>query len=139
MFWLKIKKLDGVLPQWSDDDGDAGLDIPISQDMMLAPGQISKIPCGFATEFPDPFVALLRDRSGLAAKNGIHVLAGVIDANYRGEWCLIIINHGIVPYMARRGECLAQAIFVNRVRPRITEVTELSDSSRAARGFSSGV
>ena len=98
MFSLKVKRLDCPIdPSWSDDDGNAGLDIRIAEPVVLAPGEVKMVRCGFATEFPSPWVALLRDRSG-HGKRGIHVLGGVIDANFRGEWHVILANVNLNSY-----------------------------------------
>jgi dUTP pyrophosphatase len=138
-FLLKVKLLGGIAPIWSLDTGSAGLDIPAAEDASIASKGRTIIPCGFATEFPEPFVALLYDRSGLAANRGLHVIAGVIDASYRGEWKVCLYNTDIEPYTIRKGERIAQCIFLNRLRPGIEVVSELSDSVRGARGFSSGM
>lgn len=134
---LKIKKLheDAVIPEWKGVEN-AGLDIHSCDECWIQKGQTVLVRTGIATEFDIDTVALLRDRSGLA-KKGLHVLGGVIDASYRGEWGVLLINLGTTPYHVEKGERITQAVFVKREHIPIETVTSLSDSSRGDKGFGS--
>lgn len=115
---------------------DAGLDIYAPLDAVIAPGQRQTIPLGFATEFPTDMVALFHDRSSLGAK-GIHCLAGVIDASYRGEWKIVLLNTSQEPCHIQAGDRIGQCIF-QRVEPvEIVTVDQLSTSTRGEGGFGS--
>ena len=134
---LKIKKIseNATIPEWRGVEN-AGLDIYSAEDATLLPGEIQIIKTGIATEFDNRYVALLRDRSGLATK-GIHVLAGVIDACYRGEWGVVLVNLGKDLYKINEGDRIAQAVFVMRQHLPIEEVHFLSDTTRGKGGFGS--
>ncbi len=107
--------------------------------VVLAPGARSAIPTGIAIELPPEYEAQIRPRSGLALKHGITVLnsPGTIDADYRGEIRVLLVNLGEREFVIRRGERIAQIIVapVNRIEWR--EVAALATSSRGAGGFGS--
>ena len=134
---LKIQKMraDGTIPQWKGI-GNAGLDIHSCDECCIRPKEIVLVRTGIATEFDPSMVALFRDRSGLATK-GLHVLGGVIDGSYRGEWGVVLTNLGREPYHIEKGERVAQAIFVKREQPPINQVEYLSESDRGEKGFGS--
>ena len=119
----------------------AGMDLMacIPADITLTAGQRAVIPTGFAVALPAGFEAQVRPRSGLAAKHGITVLnaPGTIDADYRGEIGVILINHGDAPFAVSRGMRIAQLVVapVARVAWRETEI--LSETARGAGGFGS--
>jgi dUTP pyrophosphatase len=103
----------------------------------LAPGQVAVIPCGFAVAIPQGFEAQVRPRSGLAARQGLTVLnaPGTIDADYRGEVKVILINLGSEPVHIERGMRIAQ-LLVAPVPPVIwEEVPELPPTNRGSGGF----
>jgi len=119
----------------------AGMDLcaALSADVVLAPGAFGIIPTGFSIALPAGFEAQVRPRSGLAAKNGVTVLnsPGTIDADYRGEVGVILINHGAQPFTITRGMRIAQMI-VAPVRTVLWEEKEsLDDTARGAGGFGS--
>jgi dUTP pyrophosphatase len=134
---LKIQRMraNGVIPQWKGVEN-AGLDIHSCDQCKIDPHEILLVRTGIATEFDQNLVALLRDRSGLA-KKGLHVLGGVIDSSYRGEWGVILVNLSDYPYIIVEGERIAQAVFVKREQPVIEPVTYLSESDRGEKGFGS--
>lgn len=136
-FKLKVKKLneDAVIPEWRGFEN-GGLDISSCENKRIEAGKIERIRTGISTEFNSDLVCLLRDRSGLGAK-GLHVLAGVIDSGYRGEWTIIIVNLSNADYHVVKGERVAQGIFVCRIQPAISEILELSESERGVAGFGS--
>lgn len=121
----------------------AGLDlmaaVPDSEPMTLAPGQYALVPTGLAIALPPGFEAQVRPRSGLAAKHGVTVLnaPGTIDADYRGEIKVILINHGAAPFVIKRGERIAQMVIAPLVQAALVPVATLSETDRGAGGFGS--
>ena len=121
----------------------AGLDLPaaVPQDapVTLAPGERGLIATGFAIALPDGFEAQVRPRSGLAARHGVTVLntPGTIDADYRGEIQVILINLGSEPFIVTRGMRIAQLVVAPVVRVSIEVAVELSGTSRGGAGFGS--
>jgi dUTP pyrophosphatase len=118
---------------------DAGIDLHARSDANLAPGEWAMIPTGIAVAIPEGHAGLVAPRSGLAARHGISVVngPGVIDAGYRGEINVILINHGTVPLELSRGDRIAQLVVVPVVLPELVEVDELPESTRGAGGFGS--
>ncbi|SEM96602.1 dUTP diphosphatase [Bradyrhizobium sp. OK095] len=121
----------------------AGLDlmaaVPESEPMTLAPGQYALVPTGLAIALPPGYEAQVRPRSGLAAKHGVTVLnsPGTIDADYRGEIKVILINHGAAPFVIKRGERIAQMVIAPVVQAALVPVATLSATDRGAGGFGS--
>jgi dUTP pyrophosphatase len=121
----------------------AGLDllaaVPEDAPLMLAPGKHAMVPTGLAIALPAGFEAQVRPRSGLAAKHGVTVLnsPGTIDADYRGEISVILINHGEAPFEIRRGERIAQMVIAPVVQAQLVPVTNLSSTGRGSGGFGS--
>lgn len=116
---------------------DAGMNLYTVESKSLQPGERYAFATGWAMAFPPNYVARILDRSGLAVHAGIHCLAGVIDANYRGEWKIVLINHGAQPYDIQKGDKIAQVVFmpIERAMPRV--VPQLNDSERGSGGFGS--
>jgi len=117
----------------------AGMDIyaAIEKDLVLEAGKIALIPTGFAMAIPDGFEAQIRPRSGLAVKFGVGIInsPGTIDADYRGEIKIGVINHGEKRFTFRRGDRIAQMI-INRVYQAGLEVVKkLDETDRNAGGF----
>lgn len=123
--------------------GAAGYDLcaalPEGEEIVLVPGGYRLVPCGFAMALPQGFEAQVRPRSGLAAKFGVTVLnaPGTIDADYRGEVKIILINHGAVPFTIRRGDRIAQMVIAEVAQSEIVEVGELEETARGQGGFGS--
>jgi len=121
----------------------AGLDlmaaVPESAPVVLAPGERRLMPTGLAIALPRGFEAQVRPRSGLAARHGITVLnaPGTIDADYRGEIMVLLINLGAEPFTVRRGMRIAQLTVAPVVRADIAEVAELDPTPRGSGGFGS--
>jgi len=119
----------------------AGFDLvaAVSEDQILDKGQIILIPCGFSIEMPENFEAQVRPRSGIALKNSVTVLnsPGTIDADYRGEIAVILINHGIKEFVISRGMRIAQIIFAQLPEVELLEVKELKSTKRNKGGFGS--
>ncbi len=129
---------DITLPQYMTKQA-AGMDIfaAVVQDEIIKPGERKKIPTGIAIALPEGFEAQIRPRSGLAIKEGITLLnsPGTIDADYRGEIALIVINHGEKPFIVSRGMRLAQMIIQRVCQVNWVEVEELNSTARGAGGF----
>jgi len=121
----------------------AGLDlfaaVPENAPIILAPGKYALIPTGLAIALPEGHEAQIRPRSGLAAKHGVTVLnaPGTVDADYRGEIGVLLINHGEVPFAVRRGERIAQMVIAAVVRANLSPVASLSTTDRGDGGFGS--
>jgi dUTP pyrophosphatase len=119
----------------------AGMDIcaAIEDSQIIAPGQIRLIPTGFAMALPPGFEAQIRPRSGLAIKHGLTIInaPGTIDADYRGEVKVGLINLGQKPYTIRRGERIAQMIVQRVQQAQVRVVAELDETQRNEGGFGS--
>ena len=121
----------------------AGLDllaaVPEDAPATLAPGKYALIPTGLTIALPAGYEAQIRPRSGLAAKHGVTVLnaPGTVDADYRGEISVPLINHGDMPFQIRRGERIAQMVIASVVRAELIPVAALSATERGSGGFGS--
>ena len=117
----------------------AGVDLHAALDgpFVLHPGERALVPTGIALEIPPGYEAQVRPRSGLALRHGIALVnsPGTIDADYRGEIGVILINHGSEPFTVADGERIAQLVFAKFKRARFVEVEELGESTRGAGGF----
>ena len=137
---LRIKRLSDLadLPQYQSDHA-AGLDLhaAVQAPVTIAPGEIRMIPCGFALAVPVGFEAQVRPRSGLASKHGISMpnAPGTIDADYRGEVKVPLINHGTEPFTVERGMRIAQMVIAAVPKVSFAEVDELDDTARGQGGF----
>ncbi|WP_223275784.1 dUTP diphosphatase [Paenibacillus elgii] len=137
-----IKKLAGnediVLPQKMSELA-SGFDLhaAVSEPVDLGPGERALIPTGFALAMPAGLEAQIRPRSGLAFKHGITSLntPGTIDADYRGEVKVLLINHGKETFTINRNERIAQMVFQTVPLITLTEVNELDETERGAGGF----
>ena len=121
----------------------AGLDLiaAVADDapLTLEPGRSALVPTGLHIALPEGFEAQVRPRSGLAAKHGVTVLnaPGTIDADYRGEIGVLLINHGQAPFVIRRGERIAQLVIAKVEKALWQSVDTLPDSARGTGGFGS--
>lgn len=117
----------------------AGFDLhaAVQEPVVLNPGERKLIPTGFAIAMPAELEAQIRPRSGLAYKHGITCLnaPGTIDADYRGEVKVLLVNLGQEPFAIERNERIAQMVFKSVPAVEFTEVDELSDTVRGAGGF----
>jgi len=136
--YVKIKKLrdSAILPVRATPDA-AGLDLFSAEAVVLQPGARAVIPTGCAVAIPAGHVGLIWPRSGLAAKSGIDVLAGVIDADYRGELGVVLVNHGGEPVALSSGMRIAQLLVQPVAMPVPVEAGELGDTVRGAGGYGS--
>jgi len=119
----------------------AGADLraAIDADVIIEAGQHALIKTGIAMALPDNYEAQIRPRSGLALKHGISVLntPGTIDADYRGEVGVILVNHGSETFTVQRGDRIAQMIITPFIQADFQQASELSETSRGAGGFGS--
>lgn len=135
---VKIRKLfwDAVVPSYAHE-GDAGLDFYSSKDYVIGPGKREIISTGISMEIPLGYVALVWDKSGLAAKKGITIFGGVIDSHYRGEYKIIVYNSGDEDFEIHQGDRVAQVLIQKIELAEITIVEELSETPRGGDGFGS--
>ena len=128
------------LPRYASEDA-AGLDLlaAIDEPVELAPGMRKLIPTGISIALPRGYEAQVRPRSGLALKHGIGLLnsPGTIDADYRGEIAVILINHGEAAFAIARGDRIAQLVVAPVTRLAWAESEKLPDSARGVSGFGS--
>ena len=130
------------MPQLASEHA-AGLDllaaVAAEKEIVLLPGERALVPTGLAVELPEGFEAQVRPRSGLALKDGVTVLnsPGTIDADYRGEIGVILVNHGQRPFSVRRGARIAQHVVQRVEKVSLVRVDELSKSARGPKGFGS--
>jgi dUTP pyrophosphatase len=134
---LKVKRIhpDAKLPVCGHP-GDAGLDLFSVVDRDLAPGDVYAVPTGIQIAVPPGHVGLVWDKSGISLK-GVHRLAGVIDAGYRGEVQVVLINLGGAPFSLRKGMKIAQLLVQPVMAVEVVESDSLDDTSRGQGGFGS--
>jgi dUTP pyrophosphatase len=141
-YQVQIKRLSGnediALPQKMSEAA-SGFDLhaAVTEPVILQPGERQLIPTGFALSMPPELEAQIRPRSGLAYKHGITTLnsPGTIDADYRGEVKVLLINHGQAPFTVERHERIAQMVFQIVPVIELAEVTELTETRRGSGGF----
>lgn len=141
-YYVQINKLPGnedvLLPRKMSEQA-SGYDLysSVTEQVVLAPGERALIPTGIALAMPDGLEAQIRPRSGLAFKHGITCLntPGTIDADYRGEIKVLLINLGQEPFAIARNERIAQMVFQAVPAVTLAEVEELSETERGAGGF----
>jgi dUTP pyrophosphatase len=130
------------LPSYQSENA-SGLDlmaaVPADAPLVIAPGRYAAVPTGIALALPAGTEAQVRPRSGLALRHGVTVLnaPGTVDADYRGEVQVLLVNHGTEPLAVTRGMRIAQLVIASVVRVRLTEAAELDGTSRGAGGFGS--
>jgi dUTP pyrophosphatase len=128
------------LPKYMSDHA-AGMDLyaAVESEIVVKPGEWRLVPTGFVMAIPEGYEAQVRPRSGLALKQGVSVLntPGTVDADYRGEVGVILMNHSKQDLVVKRGDRIAQMIINKIERAEIEEVAELTDTERGAGGFGS--
>lgn len=140
MVKVKVKKLhpDAVVPNYMTEHA-AGLDLctVVDAPVVLEPGERTLLPTGLAMEIPPGFEGQVRPRSGLALKQGISLVnsPGTIDADYRGEIGIIIVNHGKESVEFKAGDRVAQLIIAPVTQASLVEVDELNETHRSSGGF----
>lgn len=139
---IPVKKLrpGAVLPTYGSA-GAAGADLYacLEEEVQILPGQSVFIPTGLAMEIPAGYAGLVYARSGLACKHGLAPAnkVGVVDSDYRGEFMIVLYNHGTQPQTIRHGDRIAQLVITPVFTPPYKLAEELSDTERAAGGFGS--
>jgi len=113
------------------------MDLVAATDIVLAPGERAAVPTGWAVELPPGHEGQVRPRSGLALRSGVTVLnaPGTIDADFRGELGVLLVNLGREPHVIRAGDRIAQLVVAPVVRGEVEEAAALSDTTRGAGGF----
>jgi dUTP pyrophosphatase len=143
---IEIQQLphgEGLAPPAYQTAHAAGLDllaaVPEDTALVLAPGRYALVPTGLCIALPPGFEAQVRPRSGLAAKHGVTVLnaPGTVDADYRGEIGVLLINHGEAPFTIRRGERIAQMVIAPVAQAELIAAATLSETGRGSGGFGS--
>ena len=133
-----INKSNNPLPQY-ETELSAGMDLRafINEDIELKPGQRTLVPTGLFLELPQGYEAQIRPRSGLAFKHGISLVntPGTIDADYRGEIGILLINHGQETFVIKSGERVCQMVINKFERISLNAVTSLNETERGAGGF----
>jgi dUTP pyrophosphatase len=138
MVRLKIQKLDAGLPTPSYGyKGDAAFDMFAKEEVTLKSGERQAIPTGLALEIPEGYVGLIWDKSGIGIKEGIKTLGGVVDATYRGEIMVGMVNLSDKEYTFERGHKVAQMIIQKKEDVQIDIVDALCESERGIDGFGS--
>lgn len=141
MIDVPITRLDPDMPAPAyAQPSDAGADLRSTIDLTLEPGERAMIPTGIAIALPDGYAAFIHPRSGLAIKHGLSMVntPGTIDAGYRGEIAVLLINHDRTePIAINRGDRIAQLVIQRVEHARFVDVDELPDSARGSAGFGS--
>ena len=139
---ISVKKLkeNAILPTYGSAEA-AGADLYacLAEDITIDPGCSAFVPTGLAMEIPKGCAGLIYARSGLACKRGLAPAnkVGVVDSDYRGEFMVVLHNHGSMPQTVSHGERIAQLVITPVLTPAYQEVEELSDTARAGGGFGS--
>lgn len=139
---IRVKKLkeNAIMPTYGSEEA-AGADLYacLTEPVTIQPGQSVFVPTGLAMELPRGYAGLIYARSGLACKRGLAPAnkVGVVDSDYRGEFMIVLHNHGGVPQTIEHGERIAQLVITPVFTPGFTEVEDLSDTLRAGGGFGS--
>ena len=139
---IRFKRLPSAagipLPSY-ETNGSAGMDLRAAVSDVLFPGERVPIQTGLCVAIPDGFEGQVRPRSGLAVNRGVTVLntPGTIDSDYRGELCVILINHGSDVFVIERGDRIAQLVIAAVSRCEAIEADDLDDTDRGSGGFGS--
>ena len=139
---IRVKRLKdkAILPTYGSEEA-AGADLYACLDtpVTIAPGESAFIPTGLAMEIPKGYAGLIYARSGLACKRGLAPAnkVGVVDSDYRGEFMVVLHNHGSLPQTIDHAERIAQLVITPVFTPGFTEVDDLTDTQRAGGGFGS--
>lgn len=139
VLFKRLENGNGINPPSPASVGAAGYDLCSAEDVEIAAGEYLAVSTGFALAIPAGFEGQVRPRSGLALKHGITVLnaPGTIDADYRGEVKVILVNHGKIDFQIRKNDRIAQIVFA-AVHPAILEqVSVLPETARGSGGFGS--
>lgn len=134
---IKIQKnKNAKMPEYANPT-DAGMDLFSIEETILKSGEKKIVGTGIKMAIPEKYVGLIWDKSGLAAKNGIHVFAGVVDSGYRGEIKVVLKNFGEKDFKIEKHSKIAQILIQPIINAQITEVDSLEETNRGERGFGS--
>lgn len=135
---VRVKRLDKEieLPRYQRE-GDAALDIRSAEECILKPGEKKVVKSGIVFEIPQGYAGLVWDRGGMAAKHGIHTMAGVLDSNYRGELMVVLKNLSDEEFKIEKGDRIAQLVIQPVSEAEIEEAEELNETNRGENKFSS--
>ena len=139
---IRVKKLKGnaIMPTYGSTEA-AGADLYacIDEPISIQPGESVFVPTGLAMELPKGYAGLIYARSGLACKRGLAPAnkVGVVDSDYRGEFMIVLHNHGSITQTIQHGERIAQLVITPVFTPGFYEIDELSDTERSSGGFGS--
>lgn len=133
---IQLLNADATLPTRGSEKA-AGLDLYASEDCVIHSTERQLVSTGVAIALPYSTYGRIAPRSGLAVKNGIDVLAGVVDEDYRGEIKVALINHGVESFVVLKGARIAQLIIESISRPVLEVVDDLEESTRGSAGFGS--
>ena len=131
----EAKKLDIPVPSYQHE-GDAGLDLRSVRECLIKKGTRETIPTGIKIAIPSGYFGLIKDRSGLASKKGIHTFAGVVDSGYRGEVAVVVSNSGDADFPVEVGMRIAQLLIIPVASVEVSEAT-LDATSRGEGGWGS--
>lgn len=135
---IRFMKLDSSLPDLSFAyHADAGVDLYARETVTLSPGERAKIPSGIALAIPEGYVGLVWDKSGVSNNHGIKTLGGVIDAGYRGEVMVGVINLSGQVHTFEKGDKVAQLLIQKIEQPAFIQADSLDDTHRGDAGFGS--
>lgn len=135
---IKLKRMhdDAKMPEFAHSS-DVGMDVFSRLDYVLKPGERYNFLLGFALEFPEGYAGIMKDRSSMARKYGIHVMGGVYDPGFRGEYNVELINLGKEDQHIEKNQKVAQLVFFPIEIPILIKVNELNESSRGEGNFGS--
>lgn len=135
---IKIKRLysEVKLPSYAHI-GDAGMDVYSLEDYVLKPMERKVFFVGFALEFSSDYVVLVKDKSGLSSKYGLHTMGGVFDAGYRGEYNINLINLSSGDYEIKKGDKIAQLLVIPIIHAELEEADVLNETNRGEGRFGS--
>ena len=135
---VKVKKLhpDAITPSYAHP-GDAGLDIFSNEDCIIEPKKRYLVKTDISIELPEEYVSLIKDKSGVAYKDGITHMAGVIEHTYRGEYKILLHNTTNEPYKIKKGQKIAQIVIVPVATAEVEVVGTLSETQRGDGAFGS--
>jgi dUTP pyrophosphatase len=129
---------DAIVPHYVHP-GDSGMDVYSIEDLTIAPGETAFVHTGLKIAVPEGYEAQMRPKSGLALKNSVTLLnsPGTVDSGYRGELCVIMINHGREPFQVKKHTKIAQMVICPVVHADVVEVLSLDETVRGEGGFGS--
>ena len=129
---------DAILPHYVHP-GDSGMDLYSIEDITIAPGETALVHTGLKIAVPEGYEAQVRPKSGLALKHSVTVLntPGTVDSGYRGEVCVILINHGRESFSIQKHTKIAQLVICPVVQAEVVEVDSLDETTRGEGGFGS--